>query len=228
VERRRKSAATSGGGESAGTVEDGRRQAGVAGKDPSQLSSPLYHFGFTVDELDRQAESWWRCRRRLAAGGRRSSTARRVHLDLTGRLPTPEASAAFIADTDPAKRAKLVDRLLETDDFSRHWAKYWRDVVFHNSTANRRRVDPALEDWFAEQFSKKVGWDRDCLELISATPKQKKGDRNEYGQDYGPNNFVLACNNDPGEIASQTARIFMGISIRLRRMPRPSVRPVEA
>lgn len=172
--------------------------------------------GFTVDELDRQLKFLLALPPdRLAPPVDDEQYARRVHLDLTGRLPTPEASAAFIADADPAKRAKLVDRLLETEEFSRHWAKYWREVVFHNSTANRRRVDPqALEDWFAEQFSKKVGWDRIVCELISATPKQKKGDRNEFGQDYGPNNFVLACNNDPGEIASQTARIFMGISIQ--------------
>jgi hypothetical protein len=172
--------------------------------------------GFTVDELDRQLKFLVALPpERLAPPVDDEQYARRVHLDLTGRLPTSEASAAFIADTDPAKRAKLVDRLLETEDFSRHWAKYWRDVIFHNSTANRRRVNPqALEDWFAEQFSKKVGWDRIVCELISATPKQKKGDRNEFGQDYGPNNFVLACNNDPGEIASQTARIFMGISIQ--------------
>jgi hypothetical protein len=172
--------------------------------------------GFTVDELDRQLKFLLALPPdRLAPPVDDEQYARRVHLDLTGRLPTPESTAAFLADTDPAKRAKLVDRLLETDEFSRHWAKYWRDVVFHNSTANRRRVDPqALENWFAQQFSKKVGWDRIVCELISATPKQKKGDRNEFGQDYGPNNFVLACNNDPGEIASQTARIFMGISIQ--------------
>jgi hypothetical protein len=172
--------------------------------------------GFTVDELDRQLKFLLALPPdRLAPPVDDEQYARRVHLDLTGRLPTPAASAAFLADTDPAKRAKLVDRLLETDEFSRHWAKYWRDVVFHDSTANRRRVNPqALENWFAEQFSKKAGWDRIVCELISATPKQKKGDRNEFGQDYGPNNFVLACNNDPGEIASQTARIFMGISIQ--------------
>ncbi|MFM7074166.1 MAG: DUF1549 domain-containing protein [Planctomycetota bacterium] len=172
--------------------------------------------GFTVDELDRQLKFLLALPPdRLAPPVDDEQFARRVHLDLTGRLPTPEATAAFLADTDSAKRGKLVDRLLETDEFSRHWAKYWRDVVFHDSTANRRRVDPqALENWFAQQFSKKVGWDRIVCELISATPKQKKGDRNEFGQDYGPNNFVLACNNDPGEIASQTARIFMGISIQ--------------
>src|SRR5262249_10939174 len=37
---------------------------------------------------------------------------RRVSLDLTGTLPTPDQVKAFVADTDPKKREKLVDRLL--------------------------------------------------------------------------------------------------------------------
>src|SRR5438874_3225907 len=37
---------------------------------------------------------------------------RRVTLDLTGRIPTPQEITAFTADTDPAKRDKIVDKLL--------------------------------------------------------------------------------------------------------------------
>ena len=38
---------------------------------------------------------------------------RRVSLDLTGTLPTVAEARAFLADADPAKRARLVDALLE-------------------------------------------------------------------------------------------------------------------
>src|SRR5262245_52983682 len=40
---------------------------------------------------------------------------RRVSLDLTGRLPSPEEVRTFAADADPAKRARLIDRLLDSD-----------------------------------------------------------------------------------------------------------------
>ena len=43
---------------------------------------------------------------------------RRVTVDLTGRIPTPEAAEAFLANTDPAKRAKLIDSLLDSDAYS--------------------------------------------------------------------------------------------------------------
>ncbi len=40
-----------------------------------------------------------------------SEFLRRVYLDLTGRLPQPDAAKAFLADTDPDKRDKLIDSL---------------------------------------------------------------------------------------------------------------------
>jgi hypothetical protein len=39
---------------------------------------------------------------------------RRVHLDLTGRLPEPEAIRKFLADQDADKRDKTIDALLAT------------------------------------------------------------------------------------------------------------------
>ena len=43
---------------------------------------------------------------------------RRVTLDLTGRIPTPEAAETFLNDTASDKRAKLIDSLLDSDAYS--------------------------------------------------------------------------------------------------------------
>ena len=140
---------------------------------------------------------------------------RRVYLDLTGNLPAPEKINAFIADKDSNKRAELIDELLETEAYARKWARYWTSVIFYDSEANKNSISPlALEDWLAEQFRKGAPWDYITVMLISATPERNKGARNDYGQNFGPNNFVLACENKSTELASQTARIFMGISIK--------------
>ncbi len=47
-----------------------------------------------------------------------SEIMRRLHLDLTGRIPDPDRAAGFINDPDPAKRAKLIDELLETPAYA--------------------------------------------------------------------------------------------------------------
>ena len=45
---------------------------------------------------------------------------RRIYLDLTGVIPTPEETRAFLADATPDKRAKQIDSLLTSPAFIRH------------------------------------------------------------------------------------------------------------
>src|SRR5262245_52035790 len=51
---------------------------------------------------------------------------RRAYLDLTGRIPPVSEVIEFLADTDPNKRAKLVDRLLSTNGYVNNFASAWR------------------------------------------------------------------------------------------------------
>lgn len=196
------------------TAEDKRKFL-----DKIHQSFPSKHVStsFTVEELDRSLKTYIGLPAEQFAGRvDDEGFIRRLSLDLTGQLPNSDRIAKFVADSTPNKRARLIDEMLESKEFSRHWARYWREVIFHKATANRRKVNPqALEDWFADQFEKKAGWDQIVCELLSATPKRDpKREGNEFGQNHGPNNFVLAYDNDAGQIASQTARIFMGISIQ--------------
>ncbi len=43
---------------------------------------------------------------------------RRVYLDVIGTLPTADDASQFLADTDPDKRSKLIDRLLEREEYA--------------------------------------------------------------------------------------------------------------
>lgn len=142
---------------------------------------------------------------------------RRVSLDLSGVAPQPEKIKAFLDDKDPKKRAKVIDQLLASDEYSRKWARYWRGVVFHDSSAQKNNVNPqAFEDWLFTEFKAGTSWDRVVSEMLSASPQRRKGAKakdNGWEQDTGANNFVLACENKPEIIAAQSARIFMGISV---------------
>ncbi len=143
---------------------------------------------------------------------------RRVHLDLVGRPPSVAEINKFVADKTSSKRPKLIDRLLTTELYARKWARYWKDVIFFEATANRNRTNPqALEDWLTKQFKTGTPWDNIVAELVSAMPvrnKEKKKDKNDWSQKTGQNNFVLAYENKPPLLAAQTARLFMGISIQ--------------
>ena len=54
---------------------------------------------------------------------------RRVFVDLIGLLPTPAEREKFLADADPKKREKLVDVLLEREEFRDVWVMKWAELL---------------------------------------------------------------------------------------------------
>ncbi|MBS0265510.1 MAG: PSD1 domain-containing protein [Planctomycetes bacterium] len=54
---------------------------------------------------------------------------RRVYFALIGLPPTPQALAAFQADSGRAARERVVDELLALPQFGERWARHWLDLV---------------------------------------------------------------------------------------------------
>ncbi len=138
---------------------------------------------------------------------------RRVTLDLTGKLPLPADVQEFIDNKESTKRAKLIDRLLASDDFARHWARYWKDVVVSRATDMRtRRVGQGFEEWLFEQFKANKQWDDIARDIITAEGEFRFGEPGKNGQAY----FLLAHtgNEAANERAAETSRVFLGIQIQ--------------
>jgi hypothetical protein len=57
---------------------------------------------------------------------------RRVYLDLTGRIPSPDDVTTFVQDHDPYKRDLLVDRLLISPEYVDKWTMFFGDL-FRNT-----------------------------------------------------------------------------------------------
>ncbi|HEY3840142.1 MAG TPA: DUF1549 domain-containing protein, partial [Bryobacteraceae bacterium] len=60
---------------------------------------------------------------------------RRVSLDLTGRIPTPTDLLAFVNDSNPNKRAALIDNLLASPQWVDKWTVFYSDL-FKNTSSN--------------------------------------------------------------------------------------------
>jgi hypothetical protein len=138
---------------------------------------------------------------------------RRVSLDLTGQLPLPADVAEFVVNPGSQKRAHLIDKLLASEEYAQHWARYWRDVL--TARLNDRRgmvLARPFEMWLAEQFKTNQGWDKVVRAMLTAEGTC------EY-EDDGKNGalFFLASHFGPdsaNEQAAETARVFMGIQIQ--------------
>ena len=70
----------------------------------------------------------------FASEADRRQLIRRAYFDLVGLPPTPEQTAAFVADEDPRAFEALVDQLLDSDDFGVRWGRHWLDMVGYTDT----------------------------------------------------------------------------------------------
>ena len=58
-----------------------------------------------------------------------SVMARRLYLDLAGRIPTRDEAQAYVYSADPKKRQVLADKLLASQDFANYWAMRFCDIL---------------------------------------------------------------------------------------------------
>jgi Protein of unknown function (DUF1549)/Protein of unknown function (DUF1553) len=132
---------------------------------------------------------------------------RRVHLDLVGHIPAWNEIERFHRDKNPAKRAALVDKLLDSPGYVRNWTTLWT-----NLTVGRKQVRfvnrTAMERFFREAFAQNRPWNEIVYDLVAA-----EGRSNENGAV----NYLLAqmVNNDEAvQATAKTTRLFMGVQVQ--------------
>ncbi len=132
---------------------------------------------------------------------------RRATLDATGTLPTPESVEAFLADRDPAKRAKLVERLLASPEYVDFWAYKWSDLFLVSS---KKLPAPAMWAFYGairKSVAENVAWDKFARSIVTA-----KGDSQTNGL---ANYFVL--HRDPIDLTESASMAFLGLSLTCAR-----------
>jgi hypothetical protein len=139
---------------------------------------------------------------------------RRIYLDLTGRIPSPEDMLWFLADENPNKRDALVDRLLDSPEFVDKWTMFYGDL-FKNTTiatnVNRFFLGrDAYHRYLKDSVANRKSWRDMAIELITA-----KGDSYINGE-VG---FIVGSHVPGGPAqdiydgrAVEASRIFLGLS----------------
>jgi hypothetical protein len=118
---------------------------------------------------------------------------RRVYLDVTGTLPDPEVIRAFLADKDPAKRDKLVDRLVETPEYAYYFANKWADIlrVKRRNQPDRAYGTFAFHTWIREAISADKPYDEFVRDILCAIGDESKSPPTVwYKEVKTPENFV--------------------------------------
>lgn len=123
---------------------------------------------------------------------------RRTMLDLIGRIPTVAEVEAYVADEDPEKRVKLVDRLMQQPEFVEQLA-----YDLNNVLAPAGKTD--LELYLADALNNSKGWGNIFADMIYGNyeeemPKQAM-------------QFVNLRINDIDNLTNATSALFFGVNI---------------
>jgi len=127
---------------------------------------------------------------------------RRATLDIAGQMPTEAEYFEFLADQDPAKRAKLVDRLLARKEFSEIWGMKWAELLMVKSTNEVSYKSMFLySNWLTERISSNMPLNVMVQELLSANG----GTFTNAGTNY------YQIERDTLKTAENVAQVFMGM-----------------
>jgi hypothetical protein len=132
---------------------------------------------------------------------------RRAFLDVTGLLPAADEVRAFLADSRPDKRSRLIDDLLKRPAFADFWALKWSDLLHNEEKVLDAKGVQVFHQWIRQSIADGKALNQFAGELIAAR-----------GSSYTnpPANYYRAL-RDPATRAEATAQVFLGIRLQCAR-----------
>jgi hypothetical protein len=161
-----------------------------------------------------------------AAGAGDAEFLRRVHLDLTGKLPSAEAARKFLADNDPEKRRKVIDSLFPAPPVSGmrsvreapyldRWTYFFNDL-FRNGQLLEEGIN-TFHEHIHKSLTLNVPYDEFVRDLItaSATSTWADGAANFIARShvFEGDGYQMNHEDTADEIAINTTKLFLGVNL---------------
>ena len=115
---------------------------------------------------------------------------RRINLDLTGRIPSPDDVRAFVANTDAGKRDAAIERLLYSDPFNDKWTVWLGDLLQNNVTQATAAVNRQISGrnaFYGYLYWSVAGWKN----LKDIAYESLSGSGDNYDRVTGSGNFII-------------------------------------
>jgi uncharacterized protein DUF1549/uncharacterized protein DUF1553 len=132
---------------------------------------------------------------------------RRAYLDATGLLPTPDEARAFLKETHPDKRARLIDALLARPEFAELWALKWSDLLRSEEKSLDRKGVTLFHQWIRQSIADGKPLNEFAREVIA-------GRGSTYASPAA--NFYRAL-RDPYSRSEAVAQVFLGVRVQCAR-----------
>ncbi|MFK8114082.1 MAG: PSD1 and planctomycete cytochrome C domain-containing protein, partial [Rubripirellula sp.] len=141
---------------------------------------------------------------------------RRVSIDMTGTLPTPEEVLAFLSDTTADKRTRKIDELLQRPSYAAWWTNRLCDFTGCNPKSISSLLEVAREDgyvkasqwydWIYERVARNESYDSIVEGIMLA---ELSG-----GKDGMPYFWTRQSLEEPKDTAMSVAHAFLGIQMQ--------------
>lgn len=222
----------------AGTVQT-QAQKSKAKPKPAAKEAP--NSGFESSYIDRMLNAEWKKENVTPAPLVDDARfLRRVSLDITGVIPTPERVTQFLADKSPSKRAEVIEELLASPRYAANWSNYWNDVLMGTQSKSPLVDRAEFKSWLTKQFAQNVPYNKFVYSLITATGQNSRG--GTYAQAAGAmprmeadspveisntsgtltattdtingaTNWYLKYAQTPAELSGAASKVFLGVQI---------------
>ena len=131
---------------------------------------------------------------------------RRIYLDVIGRIPTTREADEFLASKDADKRAKLIDKLLNSEAYVQHFFNYWADVLRLTSNGNQtgQITGAAYASFVKDSLRANKPYDQFVRDMVAAQGK---------AWDNGAIGYYMRDRGMPLDNMANTVRVFLGTRI---------------
>lgn len=176
----------------------------------------------------------------------RATLIRRVTLDLTGLLPTPEEVETFAKDESPQAYEALIDRLLASKHYGERWGRHWLDLAryadtsgFHNDLD--RPYAWKYRDYVIRSFNDDKPYARFVLEQLAgdevdganeqsiiATGFCRNGPSNDDNMGKNAEAIAQYRADQMDDVIATTGSVFLGLTIGCARCHDHKTEPLLA
>ncbi len=135
------------------------------------------------------------------------SFARRLYLDLIGRVPKPTEVQEFLAQTESTKRAALIDHLLVSDEHAEHLAEVLDAILIGRTNADqvKKRTDSGWIAYLQNAVHDNRPWSQVAREVVLARPTNPEA--------RGASWYLYSRKDKHQDIAEAVSKDIFGVRI---------------
>jgi len=188
-------------------------------KDKEAASAPLDHGIPQVKKINEEIRAVWKDNS-LSPSPQASDSewCRRLYLDVIGRVPTVPELHAFMSDKSTDKKVKLVDKLLNDEEYNneyaRNWTTIWTNILIGRNGGMEQNTlisRAGMQKYLRDSFARNKPYDRMVYELVTATGSTSPGSPKFNG---ATNFLIMKLDEGAAQATAMTAKHFLGLQVQ--------------